>query len=119
MKKISFWRLRIKGLTFYVLGVLCRFSVWIRIPWIRAKFYIAFEYYRKDEKYRNRVFDISMRYAVKSFIDSRFDQDYCFKEALKQDSKLKNRFKFFPWLFEMPELLKTVVSQGILEDGGK
>lgn len=108
--KISRWIVCV-FLKIYEALIVC--YVRLRSPWLKAKFYTAWEYYQHDDVYRERLMNFGFRDAVKWFLDNKTSINYCFKKELERHPELKWRIMFLPWTIERPDIFDIAVSSGI------
>ena len=91
----------------------------LELPWVKAKFYTAWEYYQKDEAYRQRLTILGFKEAVRMFLDSQPSQNYCFKKQIEKYPQLEWQVLFLPWSIQKPDIFDIAAASGITSYGAR
>lgn len=96
-----------KKIHFIVKFFLLKTYVEVRMPWLKAKLFIAWDEYHQRGHYRERVSIFGAMEAYRMFKDHS-ERNFYFKRAVERDPALKQKWLFHPFTFEAPDLLTTL-----------
>jgi hypothetical protein len=111
MKKPE-WRFGLGTIIRYILYRIILIQAHLMKPWVKARFFIAWDEYRQFGHYRERL-QIDFRFAFEQFLESNFEQRYLLKRRFEREPHIWWSCHFAPWTIEMPALLETAAAEGL------
>lgn len=97
----------------HVIFILLRLYVRIISPWIKARFFAAWQEYQRGPVYRERLTILGFFAAYDMF--SRWEQRYCLKLRRQKEPRLNWKIFFSPFSFTIPEDLQIAAYQGYFD----
>lgn len=108
-------RIAVNDLLIAVIKMLIYIQIFIFSPWWMARFYASWVEYQHSWVYRERLVHFGMAQAIHSFINSKFQQNYCLNLRLQKEPWLYWKIMFLPFSINVPEDLVRASEEGYFD----